>query len=80
MTTYSIRRTGNVPALVETQIKSFEGLPANKDNFFLLDSAIEFIVCDCGIADGNTNKADKSGWLTTKAQRGELWNVWIEPK
>lgn len=80
MKSYQIRSNGNLPPLVQSVVDKLNGQPATKDNFFVLDSEISFIVVDCGLCYGNTTKADKSGWLYSKEQGGNLWNVNFDVK
>jgi hypothetical protein len=77
---YHVRSNGNLPPMVQSVADKFNGLEANKDNFYVLDSEISFLVVDCGLAHGNTTKADKSGWLYSKEQGGNLWNVNFDVK
>lgn len=78
--TYSTRRNGNLPPLVKSLADKMDGVRVDSDNFYYLDSEIKFLVVDCKLAHGNTTKADKSGWLYSKEDGGNLWNVNFDVK
>lgn len=75
MTTYSVRQNGELPSMVKAVVEKINGKPVNKDNFYILDSEISFLVVDCSLCHGNTTKADKTGWLYSRENGGNLWNV-----
>lgn len=79
MKSYTINQRGDVPSFIANQIKQFNGMPATKENFELLNAEISFIVVDCGEAHGNVDQGVEVGgaWLCPK-NNDNSWNVLIQ--
>ena len=65
MKNYNVTTSGDVPADILKAFSSFDGKPANKENFIVLSDDIDFYVCDIKACHGNTNN-DKTAWLSPK--------------
>ena len=74
--TYKVSVNGeNVPSYISKYVEQYNGKQVTKDLFYCLDQDINFIVCDCKDAHGNTTKSDKSAWLCAKDNK---WNISFE--
>ena len=76
MKTFTIDARGTLSPIVQGLVDKFNGVKADNNSVYSLDQEITFIVCQCGIAHGNLNKADKSAWLSPR-NGDNSWNVSI---
>jgi len=68
---YSIRTNGTLPSLVQQLVDKMDGEEIDLE---MLDNEIHFIVVECKTGHGNT-RPDGSGWIYSKENGGNLWNV-----
>lgn len=47
--------------LIQRFVDDFSNKPATKENIYIMEQDIDFIVCDCKIAHGNISRGD--AWL-----------------
>lgn len=73
MKTYNVVITGTPPSHILKIANDYNGKPVNKDTFFCLDNDINFIVCDCKDAHGNTS-SNKTAWLNDR-NNGNVWSI-----
>lgn len=66
MKTFTITKTGVIPEIIEKTLTSLSAKTVDKDSLAVLDSDIDFIVCDLKIAHGNLNKFSKNAWFAPK--------------
>lgn len=77
---YYVRSNGALPDPVLKLVAQMDGMPVTDDRFYILDEEIKFLVVDCGIGHGNTTKSEKTGWIYSKENGGNLWNVNFDVK